>query len=228
MTLPFMLQTTGAAIDFQPQRVLIAGYTGRNQEAVRAHIAELAAHGVPAPAEVPTLFRTTLDRLVTTSAEAEVEVLGGDSSGEAEAVLLVKAGEIWVALGSDHTDREVEKYSIPVSKQICPKPVSREVWRYAEVRERWDQLILRSWVGTAGREQLYQEGRLAALLPPEEILFILRRRVGDQVDGALIYTGTLALIGGKFITKPYFEAELLDEATGRALRCAYRARRVDS
>ena len=220
----FRLQSTGREIDFVPQRLIIAGYTGRNQDAVRAHIDELAAQGIPAPTEIPTIFRATLDRLTT---ESEVEVLGEHTSGEAEVVLLVKGSEIWVAVGSDHTDRELEKVNITVSKQVCPKAVSAEVWRYADVRERWDSLFLRSWMGEAGREQLYQQGRMAALLRPEELLAILRGRLGGLVDSAVIYTGTIPLIAGVFVSKPYFGAELFDEATGGSLRCSYRTRCVD-
>ncbi|MGH7769272.1 MAG: DUF2848 family protein, partial [Candidatus Binatia bacterium] len=82
----FTLQSTGSRIDFTPGRVIIAGYTGRNQEEVRAHVRELAAQGIPAPAEIPTIFRTTLDRLTVAD---EIEVVGGRTAGEAEVVLLV-------------------------------------------------------------------------------------------------------------------------------------------
>lgn len=223
--LSFKLQRTRRKIDFSPQRVIIAGYTGRNQQEVRAHIDELAAHGIPAPSEIPTVFRATLDRLTTAR---EVEVVGGHTSVEAEVVLLVRGNEIWVAVGSDHTDRDLEKLNVTASKQVCPKPVSPEVWRYAAVRERWDQLILRSWVGESGREQLYQEGRLSAVLAPEDLLAILRQRVGKLVDGAAIFTGTIPLIGGAFAPKAHFEAELFDQRTKRALSCAYRVRRVEA
>lgn len=223
--LSFKLQRSRRRIRFSPQRVIIAGYTGRNQQEVRAHIDELAAHGIPAPAEIPTVFRTTLDRLTTAR---EAEVLGGHSSGEAEVVLLVSGDTWWVAVGSDHTDRDLEKLSITASKQVCPKPVSAEVWKYSDVRDRWDDLVLRSWVGEKGRDQLYQEGRMSAVLAPEELLGILRRRLGKLVEGAAIFTGTIPLIGGAFAPKPYFEAELFDPKTKRSLRCAYRVRRVDA
>ncbi len=224
MTPVFTLQG-GGAIDFSPERVIIAGYTGRNQEETRAHIRELERQGIPTPGEIPAVFRTTLDRLTTAG---EIEVVGDRTAGEAEAVLLVKGGEIWIAVGSDHTDRKLETIDIPASKQVCPKPVSAEVWKYADVRERWDDLVLRSWVGGAGREIAYQDGRMAALLRPEELLAMLRRRLGNAVDNAAIYAGTIPLIGGKFAHKPFFTAELYDEATGRSLVCAYRVRSIDA
>ncbi|HEY1373487.1 MAG TPA: DUF2848 family protein [Candidatus Binatia bacterium] len=214
----------GGAIDFSPERVIIAGYTGRNQEETRAHIRELEKQGIPTPAEIPAIFRTTLDRLTT---DSEIAVVGDHTAGEAEVVLLVKGDNLWIGIGSDHTDRKLETIDIPASKQVCPKPVSAEVWRYADVRERWDKLVLRSWVGGSGREVAYQEGRMAALLRPEDLIALLRRRLGDAVDNAAIYTGTIPLIGGKFAHKPFFTAELHDEATGRTLACAYCVRAVE-
>jgi hypothetical protein len=221
----FTIQPGGQDINFAPARVIIAGYTGRNQDEVRAHVSELAAQGIGAPTEIPTIFRTTLDRL---TAANEIEVLGARTAGEAEVVLLVNGGDIWVTIGSDHTDRELEKIDILASKQVCPKPVSSAVWRYAEVCERWDGLILRSWVGESDGEQLYQEGRMAALLRPEDLLALLRRRLGNLVDGAAVFTGTIPLIGGAFVSKPYFAAELCDETTGDSLQCSYRVRRVEA
>jgi hypothetical protein len=214
----------GGAIDFSPERVIIAGYTGRNQEETRAHIRELEKQGIPTPAEIPAIFRTTLDRLTT---DSEIEVVGDHTAGEAEVVLLVKGGDLWIAIGSDHTDRKLETIDIPASKQVCPKPVSAEVWRYADVRERWDSLVLRSRVGDSGRDVPYQDGRMAAILRPEDLLALLRRRLGNAVDNAAIYTGTIPLIGGKFAHKRFFTAELHDEATGRTLACAYRVRAVE-
>ena len=33
-------------------------------------------------------------------------------------------GRTFVGLGSDHTDRKVESYSVTVSKQMCDKPIA--------------------------------------------------------------------------------------------------------
>jgi hypothetical protein len=220
----FIRQGTGEEIDFVAKKVLVVGYTGRDQAAVRTHIEELAAQGIPAPKEIPTVFRTPLDRLLVNE---DLEVVGQHTSGEAEAVLLVDGRAIWVAVGSDHTDRELEKVDILASKQVCPKPLSIEVWNYGDLRDRWDSLVLRSWVGEAGREQLYQEGRMSDLLPPDELLEMLHRRLGGSLEGSVIYTGTIPLRGKVFWAKPYFEAELVDPLTGRSIRCRYRVRRVD-
>ncbi len=81
---------------------------------------------------MPILFPATVDRLTMAD---EIEVLGTQTSGEAEFVLIYHQGQTYVAAGSDHTDRELEKTSITFAKQVCPNVLSPEVWRYADVRE---------------------------------------------------------------------------------------------
>ena len=44
----------------------------------------------------------------------------------------------------------MESESIAVSKQVCPKPLSRDLWRYAEVVDGWDDIELVSDRGVGG------------------------------------------------------------------------------
>jgi Protein of unknown function (DUF2848) len=99
-----------------------------------------------------------------------IEAVGETSGGEAEFVLLRHAGRLWVGAGSDHTDREVEKYGVTVSKQLCEKPIAPVLWPYDEEAEHWDRLILRSHVLASGKSVLYQEGSVAALLHPLDLM----------------------------------------------------------
>ena len=224
--LTFRVQGTDRTFTMRPRRLVIAVYTGRDQEAVRRHVEELRAHGIPAPPRVPTLFACTVDRLTIrdgASDEADdLEVLGDRTSGEAEFVLIGHDGELYVAVGSDHTDRELEKTSITFSKQVCPKPLSRDVWPYADLRDRWDELRLR---GRAGDRDGYQAGTLGEMLRPEALIALVAERLGDAVDGMVLYGGTLPILdGGGFALGRGFVAELEDPCAGRLLRCAYAVR----
>ncbi|HYF95419.1 MAG TPA: DUF2848 family protein [Symbiobacteriaceae bacterium] len=221
----FRLQSSGVALPVQVKHVYVAGFTGRNQKAVMEHIHELEAHGIPAPPYAPILYFATLDKF----AQSDVmQVVGGTTSGEVEPVLVIgDDGEIYVGVGSDHTDREAEKAGIPVAKQLCSKMVSEEVWPYREVRDRWDDLVIRSWTGSSGPETLYQEGPLRSLLPPDEILELVRRTTGE-VRNCVVFLGTVSLLGGQFHFSQYFRAELFDPATGRALQVSYRVQRIDT
>src|SRR5437867_11860386 len=65
--------------------LVVAGWTGRDKAAVEHHIAELAAIGVKRPRTVPCFYRLGANLLTTAR---EVEVVGEDSSGEVEFVLV--------------------------------------------------------------------------------------------------------------------------------------------
>ncbi|KQZ01468.1 hypothetical protein ASD45_11870 [Pseudolabrys sp. Root1462] len=60
-------------------------------------------------------------------------MLGGDSSGEVEPVVLSFDGAMWLGVGSDHTDRKLETLGIALSKQICGKVIGEDVWPLAEL-----------------------------------------------------------------------------------------------
>ena len=96
------------------ETAVVAGWTGRDRGAVEEHIAELEALGVARPSSVPLFYRVSASRL-TTAREIETTA---SSSGEVEAVVLRHDGRLWVGVGSDHTDRELESYSVAVSKQV--------------------------------------------------------------------------------------------------------------
>ena len=106
-------------------QAVIAGWTGRDPVARDKHIAELEAIGIARPASTPIYYRVSARRLTTADS---IEVSGGDSSGEVEFVLIGWQGRIFVGLGSDHTDRKVETYSVTVSKQMCDKVMAPVLW----------------------------------------------------------------------------------------------------
>jgi hypothetical protein len=212
-----------ASLAFQPRRLLIAGYTGRDQAAVARHIAELREHGIPAPERTPALYALAPDRLTTAEA---LDVVGAESSGEAEFVLIYSGGALYIGVGSDHTDRGLERLNVPRSKQVCPKPVSARLWPWTAVRDRWDGCQLRSWQGDANGEP-YQAGSVAELMTPDAVLAMVRERIGDDLEGTAIYCGTLPLIGGDFRFERRFAAALVDPADGAELRCSYSLNVVD-
>ena len=203
------LQLDGADTSVTVNTAIIAGWAGRDRAAVEEHIAELEAIGVPRPSKVPVFYRVSASRLTTA---ASIESTAA-SSGEVEPVLLQHGGRLWVGVGSDHTDREVEAYGVAVSKQLCDKPMAAELWPYDAVAARWDELILRSWAD----DVLYQEGPLASLLDPDELLGLAEPRLRD---GTLMFCGTLAAIGGIRPARQ-FRYELADPVLGRAIAGAY-------
>ena len=181
--------------------------------AVEAHIAELEALGVPRPSTTPVFYRVSARRLTI---DETIESTA-PSSGEVEPVLLCHAGRLWVGVGSDHTDREVETYGVAVAKQMCDKPISTIWWAYDEVVSHWDSLILRSWILESEQEVLYQEGRLESLLPPRDLLELAQPHLED---GSLMFCGTVAAQGG-IRPSTLFRYELEDPVLSRALHGRY-------
>jgi hypothetical protein len=201
----------------QVDHLVIAGWTGRDQAALEKHIAELEAIGVPRPATTPIFYRASAARLTT---DDSIEVLGAASSGEAEFILLRHGGTLWVGTGSDHTDREVEKYGVSVSKQMCDKPIAPEFWPYDEVAPHWDKLMLRAYVSENATRSLYQEGSVTAMLDPLALIEQFAGKAGLG-EGTLMFCGTLAAHGG---VRPAdsFEFELDDPVLARKIQHRYR------
>ncbi|MGF1608425.1 MAG: DUF2848 domain-containing protein [Kiloniellales bacterium] len=206
-------------LDVRPDYAVIAGWTGRDRAAMEHHIAELEALGVKRPKATPTFYRVAASRLTTAP---RIEATGETSSGEVEFVLIQIGGELWIGLGSDHTDRKVETYSVTVSKQMCDKPLAPRVWRYRDLAGHWDELELRSWITENGAEVAYQEGSVAAMLAPETLI---ERYCGGTAlpEGTVMFGGTLTAKGG---VRPAarFRMELSDPLLGRSLGHAYEAR----
>ena len=200
------------------RELVIAGWTGRDVAALEKHIRELEAIGVKRPKTTPIFYRVAASLLTSDNA---IEVLGDQSSGEAECVVYSRDDGLFVGLGSDHTDRKAEAVGVSLSKQMCAKPVSREVWRLEDVAVHWDRLILRSYVGTEGRRRLYQEGPVAAMRPPTELFKLYCG--GLLPAGTAMFCGTLAVHGG-ITPSETFEMELEDPVLGRKITHSYRVK----
>ncbi|MCK1738302.1 DUF2848 domain-containing protein [Bradyrhizobium sp. 138] len=202
-------------------RCVIAGWTGRDRVALEAHIAELEKIGVSRPGSVPIFYRVSASRL---SIAETIEVIGKSSSGEAEFLLLQSGGRLWVGVGSDHTDREAEAIGVTLSKQMCDKPIASEFWAYDDVKEHWDDLILRSYAVNDGNRVLYQEGALSAIRPPEELI-ALYAAGGMLSDGTLMFCGTLA-VHGEIRSAQGLELELSDPRLRRSIRKTYQVEQL--
>jgi hypothetical protein len=209
-------QDTTTPLTLAIDQAVIAGWTGRDPVARDKHIAELEAIGIARPASTPIYYRVAARRLTTTDS---IEVSGGDSSGEVEFVLIGWQGRIFVGLGSDHTDRKVETYSVTVSKQMCDKVMAPVLWELEDVIDHWDRMILRSFAWIDGARVLYQEGTLDSMLSVKELI---ARGFGDKglPDGCAMFGGTFAAKGG-IRPASRFEYELEDPVLGRSIKHAY-------
>lgn len=214
MKLDFTLDTSTGKQSLQVdiQQLVIAGWAGRNRDAIEHHIEELAAIGVPRPSAVPLYYRVAANQL--TQAE-QVQVVGSESSGEAEVFVFSVAGEQYLSVASDHTDRKLESHSVALSKQLCIKPVARTAWRVSDVLAHWDELELSSCIVEDGAEVVYQNGTLASLRTPADLINGYSP-TGELGEGTAMLCGTMAVIGGIRPAK-IFEMTLKDPRSGRCI-----------
>jgi len=209
---------------FQMKGAILCGYTGRNQSAVRKHIEELEKEGVKPPPSVPMFYPKPHQGI---SLEEDIYVEGQETSGEVEYVLLMDGGKIYVGVGSDHTDRELERMDILKSKQVCPSVLSKNLWDYEEIKDHWDRIEIRSWAVQGGQRTLYQESDLSTILPPEELVPLVQQRVDGSLEGIAIFSGTPPLVGEQILFSDRFEGELLDPILKRKITFGYSIHTLD-
>ena len=197
---------------------VLCGYTGRDQAAVRQHIKELKKEGVEPPPSVPMFYPKPYQGI---SLEEAFHVQGQETSGEVEYVLLMDGDKIYVAVGSDHTDRELERMDILKSKQVCPSVLSKNLWDYEDIKDHWDGIEIRSWAVEKGERTLYQDSSLSTILPPEELVRLVQQRVDGSLDGIAIFSGTPPMITEQILFSERFEGELWDPILNRKITFGY-------
>jgi hypothetical protein len=199
--------------------LLNAGYAGRNQEDVAAHVAELAELGVPAPAVTPALYPVAPYLAMQTR---DVPAQHRRTSGEAEWALVITGPEpedVLITAACDHTDRDLEVHGVAWSKNAAPDVLATKAWRLADVEDRLDALTLRAW---AGDEEI-QHGTLAELLTPAHWLGVLRERELAE-PGVVLLSGTIPMRPGVDQFAGRWTAELADPENGETIELGYRVR----
>lgn len=215
----FTLHKNGEAkevqIDFD--QLLAIGYAGRNIEKTMEHIRELEEQlGVPAPQKVPTIFQMS-NQLLTQ--DHDLFFVGENTCGEVEYIIITQGENIYIGIGSDHTDRKLESLNVPKAKQVALKPIGHDIWDYADVKDHWDDIKIRSYQTIDGKEVLYQDGTLADILPVDFMMNELKNRIGS-VKNSVIFSGTVPVADG-FKYGENFRCEIEDEVLKRKLTLDY-------
>lgn len=205
----------GDSLHVDPDVVIVAGFTGRDKEEVDRHLEELRQVGVETPEEVPSFYLVPSLLAVQTD---KIVVPHHETSGEVEVAIIQTDGQRWVTVASDHTDRRLEKRDILSSKLACPKVLADVAWPYEDLAAHWDLLDLRSWVD---EDVLYQDGKAAELLAPEDLIAVLP--FGRYSGSFILLCGTTPAIGG-IRAHTAFAAELYDPILMRSIRLSYQTR----
>lgn len=221
-TLTFALPD-GSTRTVEVHALLNAGYAGRNQEEVTAHIAELAELGVPAPTTTPALYPVSPYLAQQTST---VAVQHGRTSGEAEWALIVTGDtrdDVLLTVACDHTDRELEVHGVAWSKNASPDVLGATAWKLAEVADHLDRITLRAWAD----DVLIQDASLADLLTPDHWLDALAERDLFRA-GTVLLSGTVQMAPGVEQFASSWRVELHDPVLDRRSTCGYTVERMPS
>lgn len=206
-------KTDDGTISTTIDQAIVAGWTARDRKVVDHHIEELAEIGVKPPSQVPLFYRVSASLLQQSEA---IEVVGSETSGEVEPMLINIGGKLWLGVASDHTDRALEATSVALSKQICAKPVAAELWAYETLEDHIDDIVIKSWIDEGAGWVLYQEGSIATILPLNDLM----AKAGGLNENAAMICGTLPAIGG---VRPAakFRMAIIDPVLKREIEWTY-------
>lgn len=209
---------SGQVRDIPVANVIVAGWTGRDRSAIEHHIQELAELGVAPPSEVPLYYRVSAALLTDA---ARIQVVGRESSGEVEPLIVHDGTELYLGLASDHTDRALEAHSVALSKQVCAKPCASELWPLREVDKHLDQIEIASEIYENGEWVTYQEGTLSAIRPLSELIAGSGLTALTAEGGAAMLCGTLGVQSGGVRPAEHFRMSIRDPVRGRAMTHEY-------
>jgi len=196
--------------------VIAIGYGGRNQEKVKQKLEESEKKGKKVPSKTPINYPCSTNSLVR---QGRIQVVGRKTKGEAEFLLVLHQGKLFVGVGSDHTDSELTAVSTNKAKQTCPKPIGPVLWPYEEVKDHWDQLQLKAWQCKDGQEAIYQDGTVEQIMKVEDLLQIVEEDY-PGIKNAVIFGGTVGVLGDA-VYGDWFHCELVDPVLNRTLSHEY-------
>lgn len=223
MTSQLSFDVSGAKIACPVTTSFNAGYTGRDQGAVQAHIAELAEHGIQAPGTTPTLFSIPSYMNLQTS---RVEVGHPRTSGEVEWALIHGGTDHpdLLTVASDHTDRALEAHDVTWAKQISPNVLASQAWQLEDLATDLDDIVLSSRVLHDGTWTDLQQGSIGDLISPVE--WKERLAQSDRLQpGTVILGGTLPMLDPDRQFADRWEVSM-HRPNGDVISCTYDVHRM--
>lgn len=209
-------------VDVDFVRCYNLGFTMRDKAKMQAHLEECYKLGVKElicerpPLVMPISVWATLTDDV-------ISVQRPKTSGEVEIVTIQDSdGQVYVTVGSDHTDRSLEGHDIPWAKQVTPNIFAPQVWRWEDVKDHWDQITMESWVVDQGEEVKYQEASVAEFWAPDEMLQGVRESVVEVPGAIILFSGTVVSIEERLRFAEQWTIRMTDPVLGRSLEHTYR------
>ncbi|NPA69896.1 MAG: DUF2848 domain-containing protein [Crenarchaeota archaeon] len=204
-------------IEIAVNELIVFSWTGRNIDIVKKLVEEREKYGIK-PRTIPEYYRLQ-PYLITTS--NYIRKISDTHVGEVEYVLLIRnEDEIFITVGSDHTDIDAERCNILAGKHMYPKVVARRAWPLDEVEKHIDKIILRSWILEDSKKTLYQDGNIGMLIRPEKLIEQVREIVEDMRN-VVVFSGTIPTVTGQLKVSEYFEIKMIDPVLDREISHYY-------
>lgn len=210
-----------SSLVFPLDRIYHLGFTVKDPAVMKKHMEEIRKEGIPFedPPEKPAIFQ--MSHWTATTA-TEITVQGPKTSGEVEFVILVKGQQVFVTVGSDQTDRDLERISVPWSKQVCQDVICPTVWPLDDLADHWDQLVLESEVKVGRKAIPYQRDIVGVFMHPRDMVeFVLRKVPSARQRGIALYSGTLPTVQGQVEYGDSWTIRLIDPVLNRKLEHVY-------
>lgn len=213
--------------EFIVNRMFNYGSAVKDPEFVRKHHAEVNKLGIVLPNRgvLPRMYHLS-DWTLTTA--DEITVQGNETSGEAELVFLDDGGEILVGVGSDHTDRKLEKFSIHYGKQVCQNVLAPKVWLLREIEDHLDQVVMECETETAGVKALYQRVNVDVFMEPRKLMGLVYERTSvPHGSGVVLFSGTVPTIDNALYYADKWTIRLTDTVLNRMIEHTYAVKRLN-
>lgn len=199
-----------------PERLINLGSATRSAAEAQAHQREVAEEGIRIAFDVPAP-RIYPISLVNLTSDDTVTVHGPRTSGEVE-IVLIDDGELLVSVGSDHTDRDLERHSIVWSKQACANVMARTSWLWSDVEDHWDSVTLACDIDG----EPYQRMPASVFLDPPSIIETVRSRTFLADESIVVFCGTYASIDRKIRFGDRWSFRMDDPILDRSISHDYR------
>lgn len=202
-------------------RLFNYGSAVRDPELIKKHHAEVKDVGVKIPNRgvLPRMYQMSPWILST---DEEIIVQGEKTSGEVELVFVDAGDDIYVGVGSDHSDREIERYSIHGGKQACPSVLAPKLWRLKEIEDHLDKIVMECEVETAGEKALYQKVNIDVFIDPRKLVSLIYERTSlTPGNGMVLFSGTVPSVDVKLDYADKWTIRLTDTVLNRKIEHTY-------
>ncbi len=180
-----------APLPIEVKAVRGAGFTNRDRQAVREMSDGRRQDGKSWTAKELWTYRLSPYLLTI---DDSIDVQGPLTGGEVEVVGVFTADGVYIGVGSDQCDREMDSQYLEKPKQMCLHPLSPKVWKLDDVSGHWDDLQLESQVRVGDTVVDLHRFSMSELVPLETWVDYCDLRSGPSAT--IFYCGTGATVPG--------------------------------